>query len=120
MHLKELEKIWNKKLKDSGFIDIEDTNSPLRLLKKWHSNYFYRNYSPEVFEARYDYFRITSQFLHYHSFESQLERQVFELHTEGLSYREIGAKMGINKDKVNKIVGKLIEIMKNHVWVESD
>lgn len=113
--LKVLKKIWYKKLKDSGFQDIEDINSPRELLKTWHSNYFMRKYTPDEFEAKASYYRRCSHFLYDYSFDSDRERLVWELHSEGLSFRDIAKRLWryrLNKDSVNKMVSKLIEIMK--------
>jgi hypothetical protein len=124
--LSSLQKIWYKKLKESGFEDIEDVSSPREYLKTWHSNYFYQRYTPESFEFKQEYYRKASLFLHMYSFEwfpgssivNWMEREIWRQHSEGISLRAIALhfqNMGIstNKDKINHIVQRLSEIMKS-------
>jgi hypothetical protein len=115
--LKTLQKIWYKKLKNTGFVDIEDTNSPKEFLKTWHSSYFISRYTPETFERKEAYYRLCSHFLWDYEFESNLEREIWRLHSEGMSLRDIAQslrskRIKLNKDNVNKIIIKLIKIMR--------
>jgi len=123
--LKALQKHWYKKLKDEGFNDIEDTNSPRELLKQWHSTYFYRHYTVETFQDKQDYWRTCSRFLHSHTFQTVHEKKVWELYCDGQSLRQIAdqlrtKKKRVNKDSLNKIVSNLIKIMKANPEVTED
>lgn len=123
--LKTLQKIWYKKLKDSGFNDIEDTNSPKEFLKTWHSSYFISRYTTESFERKESYYRLCSHFLWDYSFQSNLEREIWRLHSEGMSLRDIAKslrsqRIKLNKDNVNKIIVKLVQIMRTFQSEESE
>lgn len=111
---KELQNHWYQKLKENGFNDIEDTSSPREMLKSWHSTLFIHRYEKERFTARQQYFEIVTQFLHSHEFESELEREIWFLHSEGKSLREIATITGeVSKDGALKIIRKLLRSMKD-------
>lgn len=124
-NLKALKKVWYQKLKESGFEDIEDVHSPREYLKTWHSHYFENRYTPETFASKAEYYQRAARFLYEYHFEwfegstlvNHYEREIWRMHSEGMSFREIANNLimrGIstNKDKVNKVVVKLIDIMR--------
>lgn len=80
------------------------------MLKTWDDKYFRRRFTKDTAEARAEYYHRAFQFLHSHTFKSPIERAVWAMHAEGSSFRDIEAKHGINKDKVNTIVNKLVEV----------
>jgi hypothetical protein len=88
---KELHRAWMKKLKDEGFNDIEDLNSPLELLKTWDSTYFIDG--PEDFAGTEEYYQVAQELLNSHDFDSELERKIWELHSNGLSVRSIEIRL---------------------------
>jgi len=98
-------------------------NSPNETITVWHSWYFQTRYSPKQFEEKREYYDRAREFLEtsmrgleYVLFGKQLDRMVWELHSEGLSLREISKEIGIraNKDKIRKIVKRISgEIFKN-------
>lgn len=115
--LREQQRIWDKKLKESGFEDIEDRNSPREMLKSWHSWTFIHHYNAETFAARQQYYELASHFLNGHKFESATEREVWRLHSEGDSLRKIAneiSKQGtaMSKDGALKIIRSLLKAMK--------
>jgi hypothetical protein len=75
--LTELYKVWNKKLKDSGFKDIE--THPYKVTKQE----IMRN---ELYEC---HFETCWQWFHRHKFRNKIESLVFELYCLGKSSREI-------------------------------
>lgn len=93
--LKALQKLWYRKLKEDGFTDIEDTNSPREYLKTWHSSYFVHRHTPDSFQAQSDYYRRASQFLYEFPFKNRRERRIWALHSEGTSMREIADRLNI-------------------------
>lgn len=103
---------WYAKLKQSGFDDIEDVNSPREMLKQWHSIWFHTTSDPLHFKCKHRYFRMAEQFLNNFRFRSHIEKKIWSLHVEGLSLREIGSEVGLNKDKVNKIVLRFKKTMR--------
>lgn len=108
---KRLQREWDQKLKDSGFEEIEDRESPREFLKRWHGSYFRSTWS----EAREAYFQKASSFLNWYGFSSILERAVWQKHSEGRTLREIEketvAGRRISKDRAHKIIRALQEIM---------
>lgn len=124
--LKSLQKKWYKKLKEDGFNDIEDVDSPREYLKIW-STHFHYQYTPEEFQEKQEYYQLAQNFLHAYDFAwipgksiiNWVDRDVWKMHSEGQSYRKIAdvlTEQGFktNKDTVNKIVTRLVEIMKTH------
>jgi hypothetical protein len=108
---KKLQAKWYKKLADEGFQDIESPNSPKEMLKQWDSFYFQARYAPQDFEDKQKYYEMAREFLHVHKFESRMEKQVWEMYSEGVPYQEIGDHIGHSKFLVHKIVNKLKGIM---------
>lgn len=105
---------WDQRLKESGFQDIEDRDSPREMLKSWHSTLFIHRYDKERFSARQQYFELATQFLNAHEFNSDLEREVWFLHSEGKSLREIANETGkVSKDGALKIIKSLRKAMKD-------
>lgn len=70
-------KIWNKKLKDSGFVDIE--THPYKAIKQ-------EIVQNELYEC---HFEACWQWFHKHRFKNEAESLVFELYCWGRSSREI-------------------------------
>jgi DNA-binding NarL/FixJ family response regulator len=114
LSFQELQKKWYSLLGEKGFQDAETNN---KFLKRWDSLYFHVRHTPQEFALKKDYFRKAGFFLNEFHFQSNQEKQIWALHAEGLSYREIADQLRnkfkkINKDKVNKIVTQLKNIMK--------
>lgn len=134
LEFKALLQSWNEKLKKDGFNDAE--TGPY--LKEWDSFYFQARHDPLTFKLHADYFNLAHQFLNSHKFISEYEKAIWNMHSEGLGYREIAKKIVItqthtphcsayhcdifclistgeffiaNKDKVGLIVKKLKTIM---------
>ena len=110
---KKLASVWNKKLKDSGFVDIEDKNGRLKL---WTSHYFRTRYTPSSFAARQEYYRMAGQFLHTHVFDSPAEKELWRLHSDGLAaitiYRQLKKRrLFIARDAVHKTIHALAKVM---------
>lgn len=99
---KKLQNQWYKKLKASGFEDAEETikvdGKEYQTLKSW-SNFTFSKVTQPNWEAKSEYYTAASSFLHEHSFSSEQERHMWELHSEGVSYRDIVDKI---KEKGNK------------------
>lgn len=115
----DIKQIWDKKLKDSGFLDIEklDKRSGEYLLMEWDSHYFQSHYDPLAFEARQEYYLRCNQFLNNHTFTSKTDIQIWQLHSRGLGVRQIAEWLKIrgvktNKDQVASIVNRLKSLMK--------
>lgn len=118
---KTLQTRWYQKLKEEGFEDIEDTSSPREYLHTWDSTHFFKTYDEETFQLKAQYYEKAKNFLNDYSFEESLDEKIFEMHTEGLSVRAISSLLSkdeilLNKDKIQKKVAGLIEIMKSYTF----
>ncbi len=91
--LKELQAKWYKKLAKAGFEDIEDVSSPREFLKEWHGSWFRSRGHTDQFLAKESYFYPAGHFLTNYEFDNEVERKVWAFHSEGLSLREIAARM---------------------------
>jgi hypothetical protein len=99
---KRLQSKWYKKLAKEGFSDIENEKD----LKVLHSTWFHARHKEknihETHNAKREYFRLAGIFLHVHEFASDLEKTIWELHTDGFYLREIATKLRTKQNKVNK------------------
>ncbi len=105
---KALKDKWYKKLEKSGFEDIEDNKYEEPKLKAYHYLRF-KVVEPSVHAARAKYYENCRGVLANHRFQSPLYRRIWELHTEGLSLREIESeiKQYYKKDTINAIIRKI-------------
>lgn len=106
---KELIRFWYQRLREEGFEDIEDTDSPRQLLKEWHSTKFLDHADGVRSSARQKYYEMATHFLHAHQFESEMEYTIWEMHSNGLSLRKIAKEVSsqkrtFSKDEVAKII----------------
>lgn len=136
--LKALQKLWYEKLKSEGFDDIED--GPY--LKEWDSFYFQTRHEPQSFSLKHEYYYLAEHFLTSFEFKSEIEKEIWRLHSEGLGFRDISKAIKrlvaahtpyctqfvcdlfcenklthafiINKDKVAFIIAKFKKIMLTH------
>lgn len=79
---------WNKKLKDSGFVDIEKDGRLIEL----HSHRFNREkhkYSFGGWEAKQEYYRLAEMFCNTYKFKTELDHVIWEYHTNGIGAPEI-------------------------------
>ena len=110
---KEAEAQWYKKLKDEGFQDIEDTSRDDRPLKVWDRSYFLK-LDDLSFAAKQSYYRQASNFLEQHDFKNEVQRRIWELHTEGISRRDIASKIkGLKPTYKQASVGNILLSLRN-------
>lgn len=112
---------WDKKLKESGFKDIEYREKDT--LIRYHSIQFLEKgvsaLDPISLKAKESYYRSAEFFLNSHKFDNPLERKIWALHSEGKSMRYIAKLIKTSKDKtlmsvtmrVQRIVSALAKIM---------
>lgn len=110
---KELQREWYKKLKDTGFEEIEQEDGNLKL---WACHAFKTHYNPTSAGAKEEYYRLAGHFLYQYTFESEQERLTWELHSQGKSIREILiviAEKGYksHKNKVHQTIKRLAKVM---------
>lgn len=110
---KKLKKLWYQKLKTSGF---EDAESSEHHLKVWSSQ-FARKKSVLSWEAKAAYYHMANAFLNAYKFESDLERIIWEYHSNAISVRNITkllkkVQIHTNRMTVWRTVNKLENKMK--------
>lgn len=98
-HCTTLFRTWNKNLKDTGHTEIENFENPNNPLNDW-DNYRFRKMSPEVLESKRMYYESCSKLLLEYAWGNAQHKEVWRLHSEGFTTREI-AKF-INKKKFDK------------------
>lgn len=109
---KKLQDLWYAKLEKSGFKDIEQDEQ-------------YFKSSPDIFRAKPDkvwieskieYYRLAGQMLHDYTFQSNLEKIVWELHSDGKSLDKIidilkDRKIKTYRWQAQQIIERLAEVM---------
>ncbi len=109
-----LKTLWYKKLKAEGFVDIEHEDGSInsgvpRTMK-------YKN--PQLRDATQEYYYIANNFLHNYKFACELDKIMWEYHSNGISIRNIVALLHqtkvtkTNRVKVWKTLKTLEKIMK--------
>lgn len=111
---KDLNNTWKKKLKKSGFDDVEQADGNL---KRWDSHFFIVHHNPTLYHAKEAYYRYANQFLHEHKFETRLEKFIWEKHAAGISLQDIvkaikKTKMKAALEKVWLLTQKMTKLMK--------
>ncbi len=114
--VKKLKALWDKKLKQSGFIDAENKNGQLLSFHSFHFNHPSTGWD---MEARAEYFRRCEQFLNNHEFKSKRELNMWTMHSKGDSLRKIAIKLQMNRIKATEMLNRLKEEMKKWVRLES-
>lgn len=92
----ELFKQWNKKLESDGLKAIENFSLPDPALIYWHSLRFRDVKEEEVYEVN-KYYELALDVLERYPFKNPAHRNIWELHCEGFSIREITEKLKKHK-----------------------
>lgn len=108
-----LQKEWYSKLKDSGFEDIEQNELDLKL---WSSHFFKVRHNATLFSAKEEYYRMAGHFLYDYTFSNEHEKQIWALHSTGVSIRGIvdqlkAKKIKTDTKKVNNIIKAFSKLM---------
>lgn len=107
-----LQKKWYNKLARTGFKDVENVFVKGEPLKHWDSSEFQRYFSPSSFSERQRYYELASQLLHDFKFKTSADKTVWEMHTQGISQRQIAKKMGLHYNTVCRIIKKYASYIK--------
>lgn len=113
---KALQKIWYQKLKEEGFEDIENNERPGTPLNAWHS-LKWRYIPQERMEETMLYYAQAKELLYTFHFENTAQKRIWELHSEGLSKREIEkalakTKTPFKREWIGVIINKIAEFIK--------
>jgi len=93
---KALQAKWYERLKQAGFEDVEITTTRLD-----YRNAIYRDRM-----AVSDYYSAAADFLHQGEFDTARERDIWALHTDGLSHREIVRALHCTRWAVEAVLAK--------------
>jgi len=109
---------WDKKLAESGFEDIEDRKTGL--LKAWSGTISARingleprysgsaGYSSLIWkESQQDYYRAAGQVLHTGKFKSKKHKEIWKLHCDGLSTRQIAKELDLTQRQSAYAINRL-------------
>lgn len=107
-----LQQQWYSKLNDSGFKDIEKTfsNGNISRFVKLSCRIDPKRH-PYIIDSTYSYYSLSTEFLHAHEFASPQDKEVWELYSEGWSYRQIQKATTLNLQKIFKTVKKYEKLM---------
>lgn len=97
---KKLNKIWRKKLKDSGFEDIEDSNEDLLLSTTTMMKASKKDYVSVTSEAKREYYYLASRFLNEYEFPNDLQKNIWRMHSDGTPHRKIMSALGTTEQKL--------------------
>lgn len=99
--LKKLQAEWYKKLKNEGFVDIEQDEDTL---KTWASSDFTEKtrQASTLYSQRAEYYYMANHFLNKYAFEDDKERIVWEYHSNGISIRNIAKILTKNGLKASR------------------
>lgn len=107
-----LKNTWNKKLKSEGFKDIEGDHDIVITDGSFSVRRFFERNSYDSYKAKERYYQLAGHFLHETLFESKLHKNIWKLHSEGVSARDIAEKIKVlKKTKIYKIIDVLKEQM---------
>ena len=88
--LKRLQSVWDKKLKKSGFEDLEDRTGRL----KQRANNCYRQQKAVQIENKQLYFDLVATYLHREYFTNSTALLIMTRRAEGHSIKEISEEIG--------------------------
>src|SRR5271166_3422085 len=97
---------WEKKLRDSGFADIENKDGSLK------EEVNTRTLAYALKDGREEYYKEAREILNGEKtkFTTLLDYTVWKLHSEGVSFRKIGQELKLTFYKVRTIVKKIQKI----------
>lgn len=115
--LQQQTKEWYRKLKKSGFDDIEQDEF---YLKKWSNrfeNLASSNDPDHWYKPKQEYYYYAEHFLNEYEFTSPVQRIIWEYHVNGISMRNTAKllkkiKIDISHETVRKVLKPLVKQMK--------
>ncbi len=103
---KSLQKKWYNKLAKDGFVDAEEYDSPREMLKRWHGKDFEAKDFVTI-QASQAYYSEATEMLNWFEFDCKEDKQLWELHANGSSVREIAKKLKKPKSTIHDAVLRL-------------
>jgi hypothetical protein len=99
---KALQKEWYTKLKESGFVDIEDSKGGLKIYSQKLAAKNSQTMSNRWLATREYYYQAEHFANNYKEFESELHQSIWTYHSGGLGSREIVTALSKVKIKTNR------------------
>src|ERR1019366_7472199 len=96
------------KLAESGFKDIECSNG--RIMESHTQNSFFKRHQTfrmTLYEETREYYDWAAELVHRGMFESERDKQIWTLHSEGKTASEIGFLIGLDGSWINRLIRKL-------------
>jgi|SRR5271166_3333123 len=100
---------WNQILVESGHEEIEDFSRDQPQLKR-HHGYDFRSMDPLAIQSKTVYYQVAQEKLRLYPFKNETDKLVWQLHTEGLSIREITRRINKKKYKQTQVFRKIKKI----------
>lgn len=101
---KALQDKWYKKAGfEVEFSEFYEVKTPGR--------YIYDEYGHERFLAKERYYQLAGQFLYDYSFKTQIQKKIWELHSEGITIRQIAEILRLSKSVIHRNIKYLKEQM---------
>lgn len=112
---KKLQQVWEKKLEDSGFIDIENPQST-RFLKEAAPCHRYKRVDALTREARATYYELMGHWFFEEMFEDPVHEFIMRLKKDGLQHREISERLKKQGLKNSRETIRVIIRYYEHKW----
>lgn len=117
---KTLQKTWYKKLKKSGFVDVESSENLNKTRYSFPIIEDAKHEAPVSYVAKRDYYIMAEHFLNSYPFENDLEREIWKFHTHGIGYLESlkhfkANKIKISRTKLHLIIQRLTKVMRTNI-----
>jgi DNA-binding NarL/FixJ family response regulator len=111
-----LDAVWKKKLRQSGFVDIEDESSSSFARPIARQLVDTQNASTRDHEAIFTYYTRAEQFLSAFDFPTKKHRRIWELHAQGVSVRRISHRLRVERNTVYHFICKYRRIAGLEKW----
>lgn len=99
---------WYAKLSNAGFKDIEKDERRLKKPAKEINTI----YASKIIPSTLEYYSMAGKFFYDFKFKSALDKKIWKMHAEGLSIREIEARIPKKRNAIHQIVKRLAKQMK--------
>lgn len=107
LELRKLKQIWRKKLEQSGFSDIEDARDRIRDHKTLQDLYKICGFRSGSMESIRDYYFWATEKFHHGDFETDMDKTIWGLHSEGKSTREIERIIRLEQSTIAKYIRRI-------------
>lgn len=107
---RKLQRFWYRKLRDSGFNDLEtfgQQGQVFDLLKRGYSE----NQTQAQKESNAEYYRAAQFFLWAREWDSEVHRRMWELHSSGVCQRKIALELKMPSGKLERLLAKYKEVL---------